>query len=189
MRVTLVLLALVLTAASGNDNACAANQDPKPSKAPASTEAQREKKDRGDLSMLLDGAEWAAKSASARLREGTLKISASRIDGSPSTSMVRQAIDLDIADFDGPGTYTLGMSSMFSVVGFEAGAAEQSDMNQQLADVLSKASMVRLQNAEVVIDSVGDKEISGHFAPGELRSMSGEPISITEGKFRAIVKE
>lgn len=189
MRVTLVVLALVLTAACGNDKVSAENQEPKASKAPASTEAQREKKDRGDFSMLLDGAEWAAKSTSARLRDGTLKISASRIDGSPSTSMVRQSVDFDIANFDGPGTYTLGMSSMFSVVGFETGAAEQTDVNQQLAEVLSKASMVRLQYAEVTIDSVSDQEISGRFAPGEVRSMGGDTVSITEGKFRAIVKE
>lgn len=189
MRIASIILSFVLIAACGNDNAGAGNPEPQPGEAPAAGGSEREKKDRGDFSMLLDGAAWTARSASARMRDGKLKISASRIDGSPSATMVRQAVDMDIANFDGPGTYTLGMSSMFSVVGFDTNAAEQADMNQQLAEVLSKASMVRLQNAEVVIDSVSDEEITGHFAPGEVRSMSGDAVTITEGKFRAIVKE
>lgn len=103
--------------------------------------------------------------------------------------MAHQAANFVITDFDGPGAHTLGMMSTFSVVGINTGAAEESDFNQQLASVLSKASMVRLQNAEVVIDSVSDKKITGLFSPGELRTMGGGTPSITEGKFRAIVKE
>lgn len=188
MRIASIILSFVLIAACGNDNAGAGNQEPT-SGTPAAGEAKRAKKDRGDFTMSLDGVEWAATSASARLRNGSLKISASRMDGSPSTTMVRQSVDMDIADFDGPGTYRLGMSSMFAVVGFDTGAAEQTDVSQQLAQVLSKASMVRLQYAEVTIDSVSDEEITGHFSPGEVRSMGGETLSITDGKFRAIVKE
>lgn len=188
MRIASIFLSFVLIAACGNDSTGAANGEPASGR-PSANATERQKKDRGDLSMLLDGAEWTATSASARLGNGTLKISASRIDGSPSTSMVRQAVDLDIANFDGPGTYTLGMSSFFSVVGFETGAVEQSDVNQQLAEVLSKASMVRLQGSQVVIDSVSEKEVTGHFSPGEVPTMGGDTVTITEGKFRAVVKE
>ena len=172
----------------GNERGNAADQD-SAAGAAAAAEKKREKKDRGDFSMLLDGVEWAASSASARLRDGKLNISGSRIDGSPSTSMVRQAVSLDIADFDGPGTYTLGMMSTFSVVGFDTGTAQESDLDQPLAEALSKAAMVRLQNSEVVIDSVSKEAITGRFSPGAMRSASGEPIAITEGRFRVVVRE
>lgn len=184
----IILLVGLLSAFNGGD-ACAEATSPEAGETPAPRERSSEKKDRGDLTMLLDGVEWSATSASARLRGGTLKISASRTDGSASTSLVRQTVNLDIAEFDGPGTYILGMSSMFSVVGFKTDAAEQTDVNQQLADIFSKATMVRLQYAEVVIDSVSDEETVGHFSPGELRSMGGEVIEITDVRFRAIVKQ
>jgi len=189
MRIALFALVLALTAACGNDGAGTENQAPAAGTTSSSTKTDREKKDRGDFTMLLDGVEWAATSASARLRDGKLKISGSRTDGSPSTTMVRQSITLDMADFDGPGTYTLGMMSAFSVVSIDTGAAEESDSAEQLADVLSEATMVRLQYAEVVIDSVSDAEITGHFSPGEMRSMEGKTIAIRDGRFRAIVKE
>jgi hypothetical protein len=123
------------------------------------------------------------------LRDGKLNISGSRIDGSPSTSMVRQTVSLDIAAFDGPGTYTLGMRSTFAVVGFDTGKAREFDLDQQLAEVLSRAAMVRLQSSEIVIDSVSEETITGRFSPGAMRATSGEPIAITEGRFRAIVRE
>jgi hypothetical protein len=176
-------MTLVACGPEGDESAAAAAESAVPEK------AKRERKDRGEFTMQINEATWEASSSSARLRNGRLNISASRRDGSPSTTMIRQAIDIDIDGFDGPGTYPVGMMSSFSVVGMDVGAAKDADMNAQLAKVLSEASVLRLDGSEVVIETVSDDEITGRFSPGAIEPLGRDPVMITDGTFRAIVKE
>ncbi len=153
-------------------------QDDKPK------EKNRKDKDRGELTMLLNGVEWQAFSARARIRENILKISGSKSEGSYETKVVRQSLELSIRDYAGPGTYEASMtpmgSSIFLVVGLNT--QSETEMEKEVLESLTKAKHMLLTGAEIVIESDNGKEIRGTF------SFKRGDSSIKDGKFRAIIK-
>lgn len=204
------LLALTaLLCACDSDNTPTENAKAQvPAQAAAEAEAEqpkdagkqkRAKRDRGEMSMMLGDVKWEATSARARLKDKKLKITGSRMDGSVQTSMVRQALDLQIADFNGPGSYEVprghqGMMSNFSVVGLDtksiteadskpAGEQQDKAMSKELMKSLADAKLVHLGGAKVEITAASDSEISGTF------SFDDGKHQFTDGKFRAVIKK
>ncbi len=176
-----------------------AKSDDKPADVAKSGDKPRQKKDRGEMSMMLGTTKWEATSARARIKNKTLKISGSRMDGSVQTSMVRQALDLHIPDFNGPGTYEIpnghaGLMSNFSVVGLDTKSIVESegsktedqaqkDAQKELMKSLSGAKIVHLMGAKVEITKASDTEISGTFSFEDGKHM------LKDGTFRAVVKQ
>jgi hypothetical protein len=148
---------------------------------------RRRDRDRGELSMMLGGVEWKATSARAKVQDGLLVISGSRMDGDRTTSVVRQSVELQIEEYAGPGRYQASANplrpSLFVVVGLKADAESDAEMDAALVDTLSKATHVRLAGAEVTIESASDTEIVGTFSHESV-----EP-SIAQGRFRAVIRK
>jgi len=143
---------------------------------------RRAKKDRGEASMRLGDVDWQGTSAQARLNKTTLVIKGRRTDWPSRTSAVSQSIDLYLRDYKGPGRYEASIGSAFLVVGVDAGGATDSKMDAALVETLTKAKHLQIAGAEVVIESASDTEIVGTF------SFDGGPTTISEGRFRALVK-
>jgi hypothetical protein len=153
----------------------------------ASGRTKREKKDRGDGSMMLGEMEWLATSARARRKDEVLTISMSRMDGSVGEKMVRHSLELHIRDFKGPGDYTIGMvggvPSLYIVVGFEAPKSEsEEDAKAAAIQAFNQSKTIMLRGAKVTIASASDTEVVGTF------EYNTGKLPITNGKFRAIVK-
>lgn len=149
----------------------------------STSKQERKKKDRGDASMLLGDVQWQATSARAKMKNTTLIISASRMDGSVHSTMVRQSIDMYIPDFSGPGTYEAAQGSMFLVVGLDASATENAEMDKAVVDALMKSKRKYMHGAKVVIQSASDTEIVGSF------SLEVGAPKVTKGSFRALLKK
>lgn len=148
---------------------------------------KRERKDRGDGSMMLGEMEWLATSARARRKDDVLTISMSRMDGSVGEKMVRHSLELHLRDFQGPGDYTIGMvggvPSLYIVVGFEVPASEsKKDAKEAAMLAFNQSKTVMLRGARVSITSVSDTEVVGTF-----EHKAGK-LPISNGKFRAVVK-
>lgn len=138
--------------------------------------------------MKIGSATWTATRASAYLRDGRLKILASRsrkVEG----KRVRQSLTLSISDFEGPGTYSLSrMSSNFTSVGLDlakVGGDPEAAAEELMRGASSGSSVLLLEGARVTIRSVDAKQVEGVFSWEDPTGRS----SLTDGSFRAIVKK
>lgn len=171
--------------ASTNAEATAGDSEPK--KKATEGRKKRVKKDRGEGSMMLGEIEWLSTSARAKLKDDKLKISMSRMDGRVGEKMVRHSLTLHVPDFKGPGDYTIpsfgGIPSLYVVVGFDVSDTKSEDEGQAAAmKALSESKTVMLAGAKVTITSVTATEVIGTFEHKTAK------VSMTDGKFRAIIK-
>lgn len=148
----------------------------------------RERKDRGNARFTTSGTTWNGTRATARMKEGRLSISASRMDRIDD-KMQRDALKLSISDFKGPGRYKVNMGSMFVRVSIKIPKKEGEEVDAQktLMDALGNTSNIRLANADVEIVSVSDGYIDGTFS---IEKPTGTPEStISDGQFHARIRE
>jgi len=132
--------------------------------------------------MMLGDVEWKGTSARAKRKKRTLIVTGARMDG-PLRSKVRQSVDLYLPEFNGPGTYTAKVGSMFLVVGIKADAETDSEMDAAMAEALTKARHLQLEGAEVIVESDDGTQVVGRF------SFAGRTTAISDGRFRAILKK
>ncbi|HUU33239.1 MAG TPA: hypothetical protein VMW48_04200 [Vicinamibacterales bacterium] len=171
MRILPLSIAIVLTA-----GAAAAADDLQP-------------RDRGAASMTLATVTWQASRASARLATGRLTITANRTQRNDGVRN-SQSLILQIADFKGPGDYTVGPGSMFVGVGIDVEAATAAGHDDDAAAkaavaMLSKAKHLSLLGAKVTITAASDSEISGTFSRPSPPGLDLPGIS--DGTFRALL--
>lgn len=160
-----------------------------PEAAADSPRAQRSATDRGEASMRIGGADWQAGSANARLRGKALNVSAMHSNRVEET-VITERLSLQIPDYRGPGRYAAATGSNFVRAGIRIPkAADDSTQaaSAVLADALQGARMIRLDNAEVEIESVADGFVRGRF---HLEAASGgaQP-SVSDGRFRARLRD
>ncbi|MGB0135357.1 hypothetical protein [Dokdonella sp.] len=164
--------------------------DPSASSGEAKPAERRSKstEDRGNAQFNMAGSTWKGERATARLKGDRLKISASHTtrDGD---KMKRDSLGLNISGFNGPGSYTADMVSMFVRVSItipkEEGDAE-AGASKMLFDAIGDSSNIRLANAKVEVTSVSDGYVDGRFS----LEMPGMPDkSVTEGQFHARLRE
>ncbi|SFN55464.1 hypothetical protein [Dokdonella immobilis] len=149
----------------------------------------RAAQDRGEASMRIDNASWQAGSANARLRGTSLNVSAMHSNRVEET-VITERLSLRIPDYRGPGQYAAAIGSSFVRAGIRipknADDSTEAD-SEVLTDALKGARMIRLDNAEVEIDSVDDGFVGGRFRL-EAASAGAQP-AISEGVFRARLRE
>jgi hypothetical protein len=150
---------------------------------------QRPARDRGEASMRIGEASWQTRSANARVRGNTLNVSAMHSNRIEET-VITERLSLRIPDYQGPGHYAAATGS--NVVRAGVRIPQDADDSTQaasavLADALQGARMIRLDNAEVDIDSVADGFVEGRFRL-EAGSGRAQP-SISEGVFRARLRD
>jgi hypothetical protein len=135
---------------------------------------------------------WTGESASARIKGDRLKLSISRMDMSKGKAS-RDAFELIVPGYTGPGDYKTQIGSMFVGVGFntdemkaaeaEDGKTDDAKVTKAAVEAIQKASTIRLSNMDVHIESDADDQITGTFQAPDSRP------PVTDGKFRAVVKE
>jgi len=151
--------------------------------------------DKGNANLLLDDKEWAVERCSAKIKDGKLRISASRmerVDG----KMSREALSLSIPDYKGAGEYTLNnANSNFSGVGVDTKAMEDAKDDKAQAEAAKKAtakalggsSVALMMGAKVKIESDDGKYIDGTVEWSGVTGLRG-PKKIS-GKFHARIRE
>lgn len=190
-RRTTMALAVVLLASIAGCNgkapeapgqAVAAAEEAKPA-----ARRSRSEEDRGNASFVVAGAQWTGERASARVKDGNLRISASHTTR-VGDAMNRDSLELAIKDYKGPGTYKANMSSMFvrvSITMPKEGGSE-ADATKLLVDAIGDAGNIRLANADVEISAASDGYIDGRFS---LDTPGMPDKSVTAGQFHARVRE
>jgi hypothetical protein len=193
----MVLLGVLLTAltACGREKVASAEDTASAAASEKRTDGKRKrkpKKDLGEASMLLGDLEWEASSAKASLNKeyAIHSITARRSEYSDGKSK-SQALTLRVMEFNGPGSYRADTGgSHFIAVGVGTKAAEEAKTDEQTTalatDTLTKAKRMILGNAEVIVESVSEKEVIGTFSWQPPPKYDYPPI--TNGKFRAIIK-
>jgi len=150
---------------------------------------QRSAEDRGEASMRIGEASWQARSANARVRGNTLNVSAMHSNRIEET-VITERLSLRIPDYQGPGHYAAATGSNFVRAGVRI-PQDADDSTQAasavLTDALQGARMIRLDNAEVEIDSVADGFVKGRFRL-EAASGGAQP-SVSDGVFRARLRD
>lgn len=155
---------------------------------------KRERKDRGDASVLLGDQKLDDGNARFRLKEGTLSVSLSW-NSREGEEQVRRTVDLKVKDYKGPGTYKISsMGSRFVSVGLNVSTAKKATddggdeaIKAEAMKAISGAQHMILQGADVVINAASDEEVSGQFswtAPAGLNKPS-----LSEGRFRATARK
>lgn len=147
-----------------------------------------EEEDKGSATLKIGEADWTAERATARLRDGRLRISASQTDMKDG-KVSRQELQLSIKDYGGPGSYTVMTPSMFVGVGLDVDKAKKAEGDDAKAqkvatDALMGAESMLLMNAKVEITEATDEHIDG-TVKYEPASYSKDPP--LEGKFHAII--
>lgn len=166
---------------SGNETASADEAKP-------ATRRSKSGEDRGNAQFDVAGKTWTGTRASARLKEDRLKISASMTtrDGD---KMKRDSLNLNIKDFNGPGTYTADMMSMFvrvSITMPKEGSDSEADATKMLFDAIGDAGNIRMANAKVEITAVSDGYVDGTFSL-EVPGMPDK--AVTNGQFHARLRD
>lgn len=149
---------------------------------------RRGKRDRGEGSMKLGDTDWVATRANARVKGSTVKIKLVRSERDGDVSR-RESVDLQLENFDGPGTYTVNRAgSRFIGVGLDVKKATEGDkaVEKEATRAIQDAKTMLLMGAKVEITSANDEEIVGTF---EWKLPGGEGPHITEGKFRAPIRK
>ena len=188
---TLFLLSLVACGYS-ETTALAAPVSSDDNKGPAEPKKRkaRVKKDRGDASVTIGDTLWEAKRASAKLKNGVLTITASRMDfvGKRAT---RQQVTLVIADYKGPGKYKVrSIGSVFLGVGLDTDKLEAANTDKKVEETaikaIKKSSIIPLMNATAEIASDDGKQLIGTFSQPAL----GKRLpALEKGTFRALIKQ
>ena len=154
-----------------------------------SSRTQRPAKDRGEASMRIGEAGWQARGANARLRGNTLSVSAMRFHR-VEAAVITERLSLRIPDYQGPGHYAAATGSNFVRAGVSI-PQDADDSTQAasavLANALKGARMIRLDSAEVAIDSVADGFVMGRFRL-EATSGGAQP-AVSDGVFRARLRD
>ncbi len=154
-------------------------------------------KDRGEASAMLGDKPFVAETARAKLVDGKLTLTFSRMD-TIDGKMQREAFTFSIKDYGGPGEYVIdNMSSNYSGVGFDLERAKQAvdadgktddaKVTAQAVDTIKKSEIILLQGAKVTITSASEDEYVGTFAWKPQGAFSNKP-PIEDGKFRATVR-
>jgi hypothetical protein len=155
-------------------------------------------KDRGEGSAKFGDVAWVGESASAKLKDGKLRLSISKMDMTDK-GISRDAFTLVIDDYAGPGDYTTkGYSSNFTGVGFDTerakaavdaeGKVDDAKVTAQAIDTIQKAQVILMSGTEIHIESATDDEFVGTFSWKPNGGMANKP-PITDGKFRAVVRK
>lgn len=176
MTASRLALAFVFALPAGCDSAESGGADKEEAADEAKEQAAEEAKgskakgdeDRGSATVTIGGAKWAAESCRARPRKGALKISCSKVDMKDG-KVDRQAIDLVLPDYDGPGDYKAGRMSTFTGVGFDSKKATDEENPDQAAkeaitDGITGATVVMLDGTEVNVTKVDGGFIDGTFS-------------------------
>ena len=180
---------IVSTLGSSGDSPYAADE--------AEDKPEKKDKDRGEATAMIGEMEFVAESASAKLKDGKLKLSFSRID-TVDGKMNRQAFSLIIDDYKGPGEYTTqNMMSNYSGVGFdverakkavdEDGKTDDAKVQAQVMDTMKKSQVILLRGAKINVTSATEDEYVGTFS-WDGTGHPGKP-KVTDGKFRARVRK
>lgn len=165
-----------------------------------SSKSEKKKKDddedKGNANLMLGDEEWGVDRCSAKVKDGKLRISASRmerIDG----KMSREALTISVPDFNGTGEYTLNNANTnFTGVGLSTKAIEDAKGDEKAAnEAVTKAAtkaiggstVVLMMGAKVKIESAGDDYIDGTIDWSGATTLRG-PSSVS-GKFHARVMD
>lgn len=192
----LALTAVVAVACAKNEDGApegespAAGETTETADQPAKKSSLKSRKDKGSASATIGDQTWSADRCSARIRDGRLRISASRMEMNGGKAN-RQSLSLNVEDFSGPSDYTAGAGSSFVGVGLDVAAAKAAAEDDAktadvAADSISKADYIRLAGATIKIVSVDDDVIAGSF---EWRAPGAKSDAPTAGEFRAVVKD
>lgn len=161
-------------------------------------EPRADAKDRGEGSATIGGQPWVAETARAKLEDGKLRLTLSKMDMTDK-GVARDAFSLVIDDYAGPGDYTTkSVSSNFSGVAFDVerakaavdadGKADDAKVTAQAIDTMKKAEVILMRGTEIHIESATADEFVGTFAWEPNGSMANKP-AVTDGKFRAVVRK
>ncbi|HET6603194.1 MAG TPA: hypothetical protein VFG21_03115 [Xanthomonadaceae bacterium] len=196
-------IAFTLLAACGDQDAASSSADaasgqgasadgrPAREERPSGRSSRRDA-DKGSASMHIGESDWSANRATARLREGKLRIGANHTQRIGS-KMQTESLTLVVEDYAGPGEYTTAaMSSSFTRVAFDvdkAKAAGEDDAATAATaavamESLSTADHVSRIQARLTVTAATDEFIDGTFewAP------AGGGTPIREGRFHAQVR-
>lgn len=155
-------------------------------------------KDRGEATAMLGETKFVAESARAKLKDGKLRLTFSRMD-TIDGKMSRQAFSFSIKDYEGPAEYEItDMSSNYSGVGLDIdkvkeaegkdGEADDTKIKEEVVDAISKSQIILLRGAKVTIESDDGDVYKGTFSWKPQGGMSRKP-PVTDGKFRATVRK
>lgn len=186
----LVVVALGGIAGCSNgasDSAGNAGASPGSEKSTPAARTGKSSEDRGNAQFNVAGSAWTGNRASARIKDGNLGISASRMTRDGDT-MKRDSLDIHIQDYQGPGNYKASVMSMFVRVSInmpKEGGSE-ADATKMLTDAIGDSSRIRLADADVEITSASGGYVDGRFS----LDMPGMPDkAVSDGQFHARVRE
>lgn len=180
----LLAAALVLAGSMG----CSKAETEAPSGTAARTRGEPTQ-DRGSASLQLGDAIWEARSARARLRNDTLRISANRTTRN-GDAVQSERLSLAIPAYKGPGQYRAAAGSMFVRVGMDIpqdGEDSEAAAGKILANAMSGANMTRLADAEIEISAVSDGFVEGRFV--QAGNAGGSATGRVQGDFRARLRD
>lgn len=164
-----------------------------------SNKSEKKKKDddedKGNANLKLGDEEWGVDRCSAKIKDGKLRITASRmerVDG----KMSREALTISVPDYKGTGDYTLNNANTnFTGVGLDTKGLEEAKGDEKAANeaatkaatkAISGGTVILMMGAKLKIESAGDDYIDGTI-DWTGATMRG-PGSVS-GKFHARVKE
>lgn len=179
----LLAAAVVLAGSMGCSRA-----EPEAPKGTAVETRAKTQEDRGSATLQIGETSWQARSASARLRNETLRISASKAVRN-GDAVQSERLSLTIPGFDGPGQYRAAMGSMFVRVGMDIPQDAddgEAAAGKLLVDAMSAASTTRLAEAEIEVSAVSGGFIEGRFVQA---AAGASPENRIEGAFRARLRD
>ena len=156
----------------------------------AGSKSERDE-DRGSATVVIGGTKWAAEPCRAKPRKGAMKISCSKVDMKDG-KVDREAIDLVLPDYDGPGDYKAGRMSNFTGVGLDTKKATDEENPDQAAkgaitDGIKGATVVMLDGTEVKVTKVDGGFVDGTFSKPADEMM--QTPAFEEGTFHARLLE
>ena len=140
--------------------------------------------------MTIGGTPWKAKSARAKLKNGVLTITASRMDFVGKRAK-RQQMTLVIGEYKGPGQYQVrSVGSVFLGVGLDTEKLEAANTDKKIEETtikaIKKSSIIPLMNATAQISSDDGKQLVGTFSQPALGKRYP---ALENGAFRALIKQ
>ena len=126
---------------------------------------REEKQDKGSAKVAIGTSSWEAERCSARKKGSTLRLACSRTD-MKGKAISRQELRLVVADYTGPGDYTVGqVGSMFVGVGFDAQQVEAATDND--ADTTLWSERPSRRKSERAAAPILPPQQRGHEVVGE----------------------
>lgn len=179
---------------SAEDEGKAEDEAGKDDKDDEGSKGDADEEDKGHAKMKLGEQPWNATRTSARIKDGKLRIYASRAR-TPEGERERGKLTLVIRDYEGPGSYkTDKVNSNFAGVNFDIEAAEKAaeekddaKTKELVENSLKTSTIILLQDAKVEITSADDDFIDGTLDWSGIGSVKG-PREVS-GSFHARIKK